>query len=194
MRILLASSEVHPYSKTGGLADMVGALAKTLARAGQRVGVVTPLYAGIRERFPQLTRLDLPIDLPLGAQRVCAETWSLEPIEGLTVYFVDQPALYERGDLYQENGSDYPDNAERFIFFSKAAAYLGLHLPWEPEVMHVHDWQTGTAALMVQHQRKLAGRGATPGICLTIHNLAYQGLFPAAKACCASATARWWVS
>ena len=76
MRILLASSEVHPYSKTGGLADMVGALAKTLARAGHRVGVVTPLYAGIRERFPGLKQLDLPLELPLGAQTVRGEIWT----------------------------------------------------------------------------------------------------------------------
>ncbi len=85
MRILLASSEVHPYSKTGGLADMVGSLAKTLARAGHRVGVVTPLYSGIRDRFPQLKRAELPLEFPLGAQPVHGETWSHEPIEGLSV-------------------------------------------------------------------------------------------------------------
>jgi starch synthase len=181
MRILLASSEVHPYSKTGGLADMVGALAKTLARAGHRVGVVTPLYAGIRERFPGLKQLALPLDFPLGARRVRAETWSLEPFEGLTVYFVDQPAFYQRADLYQEEGIDYPDNAERFIFFSKAVAHLALHLDWQPELLHLHDWQTSPAALLIRHQKKLAGQGTTPGICLTIHNLAYQGLFPAAQ-------------
>jgi starch synthase len=181
MRILLASSEVHPYSKTGGLADMVGALAKTLAHAGHRVGVVTPLYAGIRKRFPKLRRLGMPLDLPLGPEEVHAETWSLEPTKGLTVYFVDQPGFYERAELYQAEGTDYPDNAERFLFLSKATAHLALHLPWTPEVLHVHDWQAGMAALLVQHQRKLAGQGSTPGICLTIHNLAYQGLFPAAK-------------
>jgi starch synthase len=181
MRILLASSEVHPYSKTGGLADMTGSLAKALRRAGHRVGVVTPLYAGIRERFPELKRLDLPLELPLGPRNVRGETWSLEPMPGLTVYFVDQPAFYQRADLYQAEGVDYPDNAERFIFFSKAAAHLALHLDWQPEVLHLHDWQTSLAALLIQHQRKLAGQGPTPGICLTIHNLAYQGLFPAAQ-------------
>jgi starch synthase len=181
MKILLASSEVHPYSKTGGLADMVGSLAKSLARAGHRVGVVTPLYRGIRERFPQLQRLDLPMELPLGAQQVRAETWRLQPINGLAVYFVDQPAFYGRADLYQEEGADYPDNAERFVFFSKVALHLALHLDWRPEVMHLHDWQSGPAALLVHHHRTLAGQGTTPGICLTIHNLAYQGLFPAAK-------------
>ena len=181
MRILLASSEVHPYSKTGGLADMVISLAKTLARAGHRVGVVTPLYAGVRERFPELKQLDLPLDLPLGARQVHGEVWSLEPMPGLTVYFVDQPAFYGRSGLYQEGHVDYPDNAERFIFFSKAVAHLALHLDWQPEVLHLHDWQTGLAALLIQHQRKLVGQGAIPGICLTIHNLAYQGVFPAAQ-------------
>ena len=136
MRILLASSEVHPYSKTGGLADMVGSLAKTLARTGHRVGVVTPLYAGIRERFPDLKQLDLPLDFPLGPRNVRGEIWSLEPIPGLTVYFVDQPAFYERAGLYQEEGIDYPDNAERFIFFSKAAAHLALHLDWRGRRPH----------------------------------------------------------
>ncbi len=181
MRVLLASSEVHPYSKTGGLADMVGALAKTLARAGHQVGVVTPLYAGIRERWPALRQGDLPLDLPLGHRRVAASTWSLDPIPGLTIYFVDQADFYQRSGLYQEDGVDYPDNAERFIFFSKVVAHLALRLPWQPEVLHLHDWQTSLAALLIQHQRRMTGEGTAPGICLTIHNLAYQGLFPATQ-------------
>jgi starch synthase len=181
MRILLASSEVHPYSKTGGLADMVGSLAKTLAHGGHQVGVVTPLYAGIRERFPELRQLDLALEFPLGPRRVRGETWSLEPLQGLTMYFVDQPAFYRRGDLYQADGVDYPDNAERFIFFAKAAAHLALHLDWQPEVLHLHDWQASPAALLIHDQRKLTGQGTAPGVCLSIHNLAYQGLFPAAQ-------------
>jgi starch synthase len=179
VRILLASSEVHPYSKTGGLADMVAALAKTLARKGHRVGIVTPLYAGIRERFSGLKELGLALELPLGSQTVRGGVWMLEPAERLTIYFVEQPGFYQRSELYGEGGCDYPDNAERFIFFSKAAARLARELQWQPEVLHVHDWQAGPAALLVSDQRKQRGQGMTPGICLTIHNLAYQGLFPA---------------
>ena len=78
MKILLASSEVHPFSKTGGLADMVGALGKALARAGHEARIVTPLYRGIREKFPEMQRVDWQFDLPLGARRVQAELWSLE--------------------------------------------------------------------------------------------------------------------
>lgn len=181
MRILLASSEVHPYSKTGGLADMVGALAKTLARTGQTVGLVTPLYLGIRERFPELRRLELPLDVPLGTERVQGEVWCLEPMVGLTVYFIEQPGFFQRSTLYSKHGVDYPDNAERFIFFSKAVAHLALHLPWKPELVHVHDWQTGLVPLLLAHERRLPEWRHAPRTCLTVHNLAYQGVFPASR-------------
>src|SRR5205814_4188435 len=152
MRILLASSEAHPYSKTGGLADMVGALGKTLARAGHEVGLVTPLYAGVRERFPQLKSLGMELDFPLGPRRVAGEVLTLAGPAGFTVYFVEASVFYDRPGLYQIHGTDYSDNAERFIFFSKAIAHLGRHLPWQPEVVHLHDWQTGFAALFLRSQ------------------------------------------
>jgi starch synthase len=179
MKILLASSEVHPFSKTGGLADMVGALGKALAHAGHEARIVTPLYRGIREEFPQMRRVDWWFDLPLGANRVRAELFSLEVEKNLTIYFVHQPDFYNRGGYYLENNISYPDNAERFIFFSKCTAHLARYLPWRPDVVHVHDWQAGLVpALMSQQQRE--GWGNPPPTCLTIHNLAYQGTFPAA--------------
>ncbi len=184
MKILLASSEVHPYSKTGGLGDMVGALGKALARDGHQVGIATPLYLGTRERFPGLTRLDLPLDFPLGVRREHGEVWTLESVPGLTIYFVDQPQFFQRSTLYQKDGADYPDNAERFLFFSKAIAHLALHLPGgRPEALHLHDWQTGFAALFLAHHFRVTGQGngARPRICMTIHNLAYQGVFPASQ-------------
>src|SRR5690348_14089535 len=111
MKILLASSEVHPWSKTGGLADMVGALAKALARDGHQVGLVTPLYAGVRERFPDIREFDWTLDLQLGPKRVQGTIAIAEPCEGLTIYFVDRPEFYSRPTLYQQkNGADYPDN------------------------------------------------------------------------------------
>src|SRR5437588_3547052 len=160
---------------------MVGALGKALARAGNQVGIVTPLYLGIRERFPQLKNVDLPLDVPLGIRRLRGEVWGLEPGPGLTIYFVDAPEFFQRSTLYQTEGVDYPDNAERFMFFSKAVAHLGLHLPWKPEVVHLNDWQTAFAALLLHHQKKLPGWSNAPRTCLTIHNLAYQGVFPASQ-------------
>src|SRR5437773_1135327 len=181
MKILLASSEVHPYSKTGGLADMVGALGKTLARGKHKVGLVTPLYGGVRERFPAIRPFDMPLDFPLGPRRVAGSVWTREGPGGLMIYFVDAPVFYDRPGLYQDHGIDYADNAERFLFFSKAVAHLGQHLPWRPQVLHLHDWQTGFAALFLRHQAKTGGQGGLPRICMTIHNLAYQGLFPSGQ-------------
>src|SRR5215472_3139003 len=113
MKILLASSEVHPYSKTGGLADMVGALAKALARVGHEVGVATPLYAGIRESFHDLKQAGMPLAIPLGNTTVRGEVWTREPTPGITIYFIDQAAFFQRPGIYGQNGSDYADNADR---------------------------------------------------------------------------------
>jgi starch synthase len=181
MKILLASSEVEPYSKSGGLADMSGALAKFLGRAGHQVGLVTPLYRGISARFPSVQPLDWHLDLPMGGERVQAKVCARPLAGGQFIYFIDCPAFYDRADLYGERGADYPDNAERFIFFSKCAANLARYLPWKPEVLHVHDWQAATVAAFVADEKARGGWVSAPPVCLTIHNLSYQGNFPAAK-------------
>jgi starch synthase len=180
MRILLASSEVHPFSKSGGLADMVGALAKALGRAGHQVGLVTPLYSGILERFPEIRKFDWTMDLPLGPARAQANVWTIEPSPGLTIYFVDHPPFFARAGLYGEAGHDYPDNGQRFIFFSKAVVHLARYLPWRPEIIHTHDWQAGLVPLLMLHQRLTDGWLRAPRSVFTIHNLAYQGNFPRA--------------
>ena len=146
MRILLASSEVHPYSKTGGLADMVG-------RAGQGAGaapatgwgIVTPLYLRDPRAVPGTQAAGFaagPSARPGAGAGPRFGRSSRQP--GLTVYFIDQPEFYQRaGTLPWPTALDYPDNAERFIFFSKGVAHLALHLAWRPEVVHLNDWQTG---------------------------------------------------
>ena len=181
MNILLASAEVHPYSKTGGLADMVAALGKFLARAGHRVGLVTPLYRGIRARFPGLRAFELPLALPLGGQTVSARLWTLSPVPGFTVYFVDQPGFFDRAGLYSENKTEYPDNADRFIFLAKCVVQLARRLDWRPELVHVHDWHVALVPLLIRHQGWHDAWTHPPRTCLTIHNLAYQGIFPAEK-------------
>lgn len=178
VRILIASSELHPYSKTGGLADMVIALAKTMARQGHQVGVVTPLYAGIAQRFPAIQRMDYHLRLPVGPDWVEGEIMTLNPEPNLTIYFVGQAGYFMRPGIYGENNRDYPDNAQRFIFFSKAVVHLARYLPWRPEVVHVHDWQAGLVPQLMQHERDRAGWVDAPPSLLTIHNLAYQGVFP----------------
>src|SRR3954447_22110300 len=129
MRILLASSEVHPYSKSGGLADMAGALGKALGRAGHQVGIVTPLYRSVRENFPELRPFAWDMNLPLGAKFQRGRVFTLDHSPSVTVYFIDQPDYFDRAPLYTEHGVDYADNAERFIFFSKAVVHLARYLP-----------------------------------------------------------------
>jgi starch synthase len=178
MRILIASSEVHPFSKTGGLADMVGALGKYLAQARQEVRILTPFYPGISERFSGLHKVDFPFALPLGNELVHANLWELKMSERCRLLFLDQPGFYQRKSLYQENGVDYPDNAERFIFFSKAVAHLARYFPWKPDIVHLHDWQAALAALFIHHEKQWVHWNEAPRTCLSIHNLAYQGNFP----------------
>jgi starch synthase len=179
MKILLASREVHPFSKTGGLADMVGALGKALARTGHEARIVTPLYRGLREKFSQMRQVDWKFNFQLGAEWAHGKLWSLEIEKGLVIYFVDQPDFYDRPGIYEENHISYTDNARRFIFFSKCVAHLARYLPWKPDVVHVHDWQTAFVPALMMHQKRAEGWGNPPPTCLTIHNLAYQGVFPA---------------
>ncbi len=179
MKVLLASSEVHPFSKTGGLGDMTGALGKALARTGLRVGLVTPLYRGVRQRFPEIEPFDWQMDLPLGARHVRATVARLEWAPAVTVYFIDQPEFFDRTGVYNEHQVDYPDNADRFIFFAKAVVHLARYLPWQPQIVHAHDWQTGLVPLLILHQREADGWLTAPPSCLTVHNLAYQGVFGA---------------
>lgn len=178
MRILLASSEVYPFSKTGGLGDAVGALAKALAQAGHKVAVVTPLHRGVRERFPAMQKVDWKFDLSLGNRRVDATLWSLQLSKQHTVYFIDQPGYFDRAGIYNDSHGDFGDNAERFIFFSKAVVQLARHLPFHPDVLHVHDWPVGLVPMLAQHEQRTNGWANAPRLCLTIHNLAYQGVFP----------------
>ena len=177
MNILLASSEVFPFSKTGGLADMVGALARAVAQSGNQARVVTPLYRGIREKFPDIKREDWEFNLPLGERWVRGGLWSVEPEKGLKVYFIEQPEFFDRAGIYFEKNISYPDNDARYIFFSKCVVHLARYLPWRADVVHVHDWQVSMVPALLQQQKR-EGWGDPPSSCLTIHNLAYQGVFP----------------
>lgn len=179
MNILLASSEVFPYSKTGGLADMVGALVRALAKAGHQVRLVTPLYRGIKEKFPAIRKVDWQFNLPLGAVHAHGGLWQLDEESGVKIYFVEHPGYFNRAGIYHENNISYADNGDRFIFFSKCVVNLARYLPWHADVVHVHDWQVGLVPALILHQRT-EGWTNIPATCLTIHNLAYQGVFPEA--------------
>lgn len=183
MRILMMASEAAPFAKTGGLADVVGALPKELARRGHDVRIIIPLYRSIDRSALRL----LPV---LPGVRVA---WNGLEFRGdiqralypgvpeVTVYFVQQDSFFARGGLYGDGKHDYPDNDLRFGFFCFAAMWTLTGLQWRPDIVHLHDWQAGLAAALLRHHPLLsvAEFFRDTRTVLTIHNLAYQGVFPA---------------
>ena len=174
MKILMAASEVEPYSKTGGLADVLGALPAELARSGHQVGVVTPLYRSVR--LSDATVLLDGLGLALGADthivRVLTAT-----ARGVKHYFVDYPPFFDRDGIYGTPLGDYPDNAQRFLLFSKAVIEIARR-DFQPDVIHCHDWQTGMAPALLKTGYAGDAARAVP-VVFTIHNLGYQGNFDA---------------
>lgn len=185
VKILFVSSEVTPFSKTGGLADVSGALPRELARLGHEVRIVTPKYASIDDdRFHLLPILDEIIVRLGGRDFYCQIHRTLYPESQVPVYFVREESLFGREGLYQEAGADYEDNAVRFAVFSTAAAWLLKALDWTPDVIHCNDWQTALLPvyLRVHPYMKEDPQLSSIRTVFTIHNLAYQGVFPAATA------------
>ncbi|WP_298824912.1 glycogen synthase GlgA [uncultured Piscinibacter sp.] len=176
MRVLHAAAEVFPLVKTGGLADVVGALPQALARAGADVRLVLPGYPTIVDAvLHQKTLVELG---PLfGAGRVALRLGTM-PYSHVPAYVVDAPYLYRRsGGPYQAgDGSEWADNLQRFALLGWMAAHLAageMDPDWAPDLLHGHDWHAGMAcAYMAAHP------GTTAPSVFTVHNLAFQGLFP----------------
>ena len=146
MKILHLASEVVPFAKTGGLADVAGALPKALAAIGHEVRIAMPLYRCVdRERF-QLRPTDVRCSVKAGTTSHEVRVWEgTLPQSPVVTYFVECAPLFDREELYQEQGSDYPDNLERFSVLSQAALRALPALRWQPDVLHCHDWQTALA-------------------------------------------------
>ncbi len=174
-KILFASSEAYPLIKTGGLGDVAGSLPVALKTLHQDIRLVLPAYREILEQKGKVKTI-AQFTLPLGRVRVLER---LLPGTRIKVWLVDCPLYFDRpGNPYQgTNGFPWSDNAERFALFCQAVSYLALDqagLEWQPDLVHCNDWQTGLVpALLTLHK-------ARPATLFTIHNLAYQGLFPEA--------------
>jgi starch synthase len=173
MRILMIASEAAPFAKTGGLADVLHALPRALARLGHDVDVVIPRYRASPPGSP-VER----IGVKLGGEPVAA-AFHAAVADGVRVLMVDQPRYYDREHLYGGPDGDYPDNPERFAFLCRAALAWAMAAPAGYDVIHAHDWQAGLVPVMVDRLRR--GRPAidAPPTVFTIHNLAYQGVFDA---------------
>lgn len=181
MRILYVASEVAPFAKTGGLADVAGALPAALAGLGHDVKVVMPGYrSGKDEPGKFAERGNIKVSLAGEDYPFTVEGGRL-PETGAEILYLSNSRLFDRPGLYQENGKDYPDNLERFAAFSRAVLELPGLLNWHPEVIHCNDWQTALIPAYLKAHFPGDTRFIGTGTLFTIHNLAYQGLFPASE-------------
>ena len=172
LKILYAAAEVVPFAKTGGLADVAGALPKQLAQMGHDVRIVMPCYSSIdRERYA-LRQVVAPFDIPHadGAIQIAIE--QSDAIEGVPTYFIRNDYLYDRNSLYGQ-----PDDDHRFVAYSRAILEMLPHLGWTPDIIHCNDWHTGLVpAYLKTIYADQPPFEAIPTL-YTIHNLAYQGFF-----------------
>jgi starch synthase len=175
MHIAFAASECVPFSKTGGLADVVGALPRALAAAGHQVSVYIPRYrqTKLTDARTVVRSITVPFD---DHYRFCSIV-SAGSKSGVDHYFVEYPQFFDRDALYGTSSGDYPDNAERFALFSRAvleaSKILGI-----PQIFHCHDWQSALIPVLLKTQYAEDPAFKEVGTVFTIHNMGYQGLFP----------------
>jgi len=173
MRILFVASEALPYAKTGGLADVIEALPRALVKLGHEVAVFLPRYRGMK-----VTSLDLPsLTIPQGTRLRFPAIASGGIHRGVRYFFLDDPFYFDRDGIYGDRNREYPDNAERFTEFSRAAIELAKQI-WMPDLIHCHDWQTAMVPVLLR-----SSYGDDPVVrdlplVFTVHNIGYHGIFP----------------
>ncbi len=177
MHVAFAASECVPFSKTGGLADVVGALPRALAELGHQVTVYLPLYRQTKLPNGHKTTL-LSVTVPFDDKYRFCSVIDGGKLAGVQFYFIDYPPFFDREALYGTSLGDYPDNAERFALYSRAvleaSKILGV-----PDVFHCHDWQSALVPILLQSLYAEDPAFARAATVFTIHNIGYQGLFPA---------------
>lgn len=180
MRILVASSELVPFAKTGGLGDVVGSLPKAMAIRGHDVKVIIPRYSSIDFGRYQVGSLARTGSVSIkGKRKVFSVSFIKDKKMSAEYYFIGNDRYFDRSGMYRDpkSGSDYLDNDERFSFFSRSVLQIAKMLDWAPDIVHVHDWQSGL--IPVYLKTEYAGDPFFVDVksVLTIHNLAYQGTF-----------------
>jgi starch synthase len=176
MKIVFLASEVIPYAKTGGLADVAGALPKFLSRLGPEVRVFMPFYREVRAKnLPLLAVIDHAV-LDMSGER---EDYSVleHKAEGFSVNFIVRDEYYDRECLYGTPAGDYPDNGERFAFFARASLEAMKAMGFSPDVVHGHDWQSACAFAFLKFPYSDDPFFGKTRSLFTVHNLAYQGIF-----------------
>ncbi len=170
MKILMVSSEVAPYAKSGGLGDVLGALPQALARMGNEVAVVLPKYGAIKEEYLNQMYYKFFIYVPLGWRNKYCGVFELIK-DGVKYYFIDNEYYFGDKELYKWN------DLERFAFFDKAALEILKGIDFKPDIIHCHDWQAGMIPVLLDAYYRADGFYSDIKTMFTIHNLRYQGLY-----------------
>ena len=173
MKVLFAASECVPFVKTGGLADVVGALSKALVRQGVDARVILPLYREIPQTYREQMEHCLYFYVNLGWRRQYVGIEKLE-LGGVTFYFVDNLQYFDRPYIYGSGG----DEGERFSYFCRAVMEAMPQIDFVPDILHCHDWQTGMIPALLEAQYRTLPLYRNVKTVFTIHNLRYQGVFP----------------
>jgi starch synthase len=181
LKIVHAASELYPYMKTGGLADAVGALAGTFADMGHEVAAFLPGYrdalahpaaAGAERKYR--------LKIEMGGQYLSGDVLAFSPRRHLTVYLVCRDEFFDRSGPYGTGDRDYEDNADRFIFFCKAVVETMRLADLGADIVHAHDWEAALLPLLLREAERRFGVTLAMKTVFTVHNIAYQGLFPEA--------------
>ena len=177
LKILFVASEATPFAKSGGLADVAGSLPRALRLLGHDVQVVIPAYPQI-DNAPVIPR-KAPHSVEITMEGVPRRASLKQAVyDGVPYWFIDTPNLYQRQGLYSGPDGDYPDNGMRFGFFCRALLELARTLEFSPDLIHLHDWQTGLVPVLLKTSYRSDPFFARTKTLLTVHNLGYHGTFP----------------
>lgn len=176
MKLAMIASEVSPFAKTGGLADVLGTLSVALERFSHEICVIAPAYRAVLRGGLPLQDIGINLSVPVADRQVPAAVLKASIGMGVDVYFIRSDEYFDRESLYGTAADDYPDNAERFVFFSRAALELLRRRP--VEIVHAHDWQAAPAVIFLKTQAGRYREIAAAKSVFTIHNLGFQGIFP----------------
>lgn len=176
MKVLFVTTECEPFAKTGGLGDVCAALPRALRALGADARILLPLYPGVPTEGLAPVIGNLPVTVA-NKSVLCRVLAGRDP-SGTTVYFLDQPHYFGRPGLYGENGREYADNSERYIFLNRAVLEFLRRQEYCPDILHVHDWFGGLLPVYLRTLYSGDPRLARIRTVLTIHNVAYQGSFP----------------
>lgn len=181
MKILMIASEVTPLAKTGGLADVIGSLPKELKRLGHDIRIIIPFYSEVEKGGFSIRKGRKSVEIVTGStmdKGLLRQT----SIGDIPVYLLEHKGYFNREFLYGTPEGDYPDNGKRFAFFCRAVIEILKKLDFRPDVLHCHDWQTALVPILLRYRFEKDPFFSRSATIFTIHNLAYQGLFPASDA------------